>query len=112
MSIAPDRRGWEEPPRDLCAGLGICGSRQGGVAARSRQYRAPASWAETGFHRRASGIRGRDESRGCSGEDLHRHRALSRPVVEVDQHELLPGPEDEAAVDERNGLGWPDDRRA
>ncbi len=32
------------------------------------------------------------------------------PIVEVDQHDLLPGPESQAAADDRDGLRGPDQR--
>ena len=39
-----------------------------------------------------------------SGDDLHDHRALARAVVEVDQDQLLPGAERQAAADHRDLL--------
>src|SRR5918999_138574 len=40
-----------------------------------------------------------------SADYLNNHRSLPRTVVEVDQHELLPGAEREAAVAHRDRLG-------
>jgi hypothetical protein len=41
----------------------------------------------------------RTEATRTSGQDLHRHDAAARAVVEVDQDDLLPGPEREPAAD-------------
>ena len=46
-----------------------------------------------------------------SADYLNHHRALPRAVVEVDEHELLPGAEREAAVAHRDGLRRAHDRR-
>ncbi len=37
-------------------------------------------------------------------QHLHRNRPLAGPIVEVDQNDLLPGPEREPAVDDRDRL--------
>jgi hypothetical protein len=38
------------------------------------------------------------------GQHLHRHRPPARTVVEVDQHDLLPGSERQVPVDDRDRL--------
>src|SRR5918992_3306389 len=47
-----------------------------------------------------------------SADYLNHHRSLPRTVVEVDQHELLPGAERETAVAHRDGLRGTYDRRS
>src|SRR6185436_1091560 len=45
-----------------------------------------------------------------SADDLDDNRALARTVVEIEQHNLLPGPELEPSPRNRDRLRWTDDR--
>src|SRR5215207_3710789 len=45
-------------------------------------------------------------------DDLNDHGSLPLPIVEIHQHDLLPGAERQLAAPHRNGLRRPDDRSA
>src|SRR5829696_8441541 len=47
-----------------------------------------------------------------SSDYLNDYAAVARPVVEVDQHQLLPGAGDQPPFAQRDGLRGADDRRA
>ena len=55
---------------------------------------------------------GVEAERDSLADHLEDHGPLARAVVEVDQHELLPGAEREPAADDRDHLGGADDRGA
>ena len=110
----PPRRRRESVELGFWAGLGIAAS--GDVEAGAERVRQAiarrrglASAAlEAGARDRAVGrrrARGARDPEGVLGDDLEDHRALARAVVEVDQHELLPGAERQPAADDRDDLG-------
>ena len=74
-----------------------------GQASDRRERRAGASLSASTTEL-APGV---DEARrelGLLGKNLNQDRPLARPVVEVDQDELLPGPEREPPAADRDRL--------
>src|SRR6478609_7298725 len=68
-------------------------------------YSAPPAIPPRGLDGRAPPRQPRDCS--ASGQDLHRDDPLARAVVEVQEHELLPGAQAELAADHRDRLAGP-----
>ena len=108
--------GARQPRADLLvgAGPGAGGRPRRGRRARRASDRAPAGWPELlpGSPRSLRRPRRRRAERSPLSASLDDDRALARAVVEVDQHELLPGAQREAAVEHRDHLEGRRSRRA
>ena len=84
----------------------------GGQRQRCSSCRAPRPWwCSAGWAHAAPPPPALSPGRP-SGNHLHDHRPVAGAVVEVDQDQLLPGPERQAPVDHRDLLGGADQRGA
>ncbi len=112
--VARARRGaeWREragaPSGENTPGRRVARTRRG---AEWREH-AGAPSGENAPGRRVARTDGGADRGARSEQHLDRDGPRPRPVVEVDQHDLLPGPEREAPVDQWDRLRRADQRRA